>query len=114
MFSEEFELMLSGTWSDSAGDRHLYYPEFASSTQGSGVAVDADRDSSYSTFASVRWNDLTLSGGWISRDKEVPTASYETLFNSGKEETLDERGYVDLTLRQGPRFDDPPAGPSLL
>jgi iron complex outermembrane receptor protein len=96
MFSEDFEFTLSGTWSESAGDTSLYYPEFANAIHGSGVAKDSDQENSESAFASIRWKDFTLSGGWVSRNKEVPTASFETLFNVGMEDTLDERGYVDL------------------
>ncbi|HYG36200.1 MAG TPA: TonB-dependent receptor, partial [Clostridia bacterium] len=95
-FANDLELLLSGTWYDSAGARRLYYAEFDDPLTNDGLARHSDDDSYQSFFGSVRWKDFTLSGGYVSREKEIPTASFGSVFNSSLEDTVDERAYVDL------------------
>lgn len=96
------ELLFSGSAMDSKGNRRLYYREFdpAFSTDpratNNGVAENCDYDRSYSLFSKVSWKDFILEGDFGSRTKGVPTASFGTVFNDTRNQTFDERGYLDL------------------
>jgi iron complex outermembrane receptor protein len=95
-FTNGLELMLSGTWSESAGERRLYYPEFDSPTSNNGIAEDSDDDRSYRLFGKVSYHDFTLTGAWSERTKSIPTASFTTIFNDGGQLTEDRLAFVDL------------------
>lgn len=90
------ELLLSGSAYDSSGESRVYFPEFDSPATNNGQAENSDGDRAYNFYGSAGWHDLTLSGGWSWRSKEIPTASFGTTFNDGGEQTTDERAYVDL------------------
>jgi outer membrane receptor for ferrienterochelin and colicins len=105
-FGEHFESgvdwLLSGSYYSSAGQRNLYYPEFdpriSSEPRAAnrGRARNSDGENAFQVLSTTRLEKLTLSGFFSSREKEVPTASYGTMFNAGREETRDYRAYVDL------------------
>ena len=98
-FGSGLNLLLSGSINDSAGQRSLYFPEFAASPSG-GHALQSDYDSSKSLFARLSLSDFTLTGLFGSRKKGVPTGAYGTVFNDPQTRTIDERGYVDLSYRK--------------
>lgn len=95
-------LSLSGSYSASDGQGRLYYPEFDPRISDNplatndGIARDIDAEESAQLVGSVRYGELTLSGFVSQRTKEIPTASFGTLFNDGREATTDERAYLDL------------------
>lgn len=95
------ELLLSGTVYDSEGDR-LFYDEFSDSS--SGGYVDNDYEEAYSFFSQVSWSDFTFQGFLNSREKGIPTASFETVFGE-RSQTTDER--IDLDLKYHPDFEGP-------
>ncbi len=101
-FANGVELLLSGTVIDRAGNRHLYFPEFA--TVNNGVAEDMDGGGSHSAFASISWKGLSLEGGLVNRRKTWPTAPYSTddalvVFNDPSFRTVDERAFADLKFQ---------------
>ena len=77
----------------------MYFPAFDNPTNHYGIAHDSDGDRSQSALASLGWNDFTLSGAFSNREKQVPTASFGTVFDDGREETTDLRGYLDLKFQ---------------
>jgi outer membrane receptor protein involved in Fe transport len=95
-FDNDLEWLLSGSVYHSAGDRELYFKEFDNPATHNGIAEDSDGDTAYHAFSSVIYHDFTLTGLFSQREKNIPTASYDTLFNDGREETTDARAYVDL------------------
>src|SRR5688572_12788476 len=95
-FDSGVDLLLSGTLYGSAGDRRLYYSEFDNAENNFGVAEDSDEDYSRKFFGSLGWRDLTLSGGYSWREKNIPTASFGTIFNDGHEVVTDVRAFADL------------------
>ncbi len=109
-FSNDVEWLLSGSRYTSEGQDRLYYPEFDQRIGSdprathNGVAENQDGEEAHSLFTSLRYQDFTLSGAFAARNKEVPTASFGTIFNDGREETTDGRGYVDLKYDH--RFSD--------
>jgi outer membrane receptor for ferrienterochelin and colicins len=96
VFTNGFEFLLSGTLYDSEGPDRLFYKEFNTPSQNNGIAEDLDDDSFGSFFGSLAYQDFTLQGGFISREKGNPTAQFFTAFNDPRLRTIDDRGYVNL------------------
>ena len=90
------EAVFSGTIYDSAGPARLYFPAFDTPATNNGIAQDADRDSSGSFFGNLHFRDFTLSALGSTREKGMPTASYEQVFNDNRSQTTDSSGYINL------------------
>ncbi len=103
-FRNRLEWQISGSYFASDGEQRLYFPEFdprRSATPGAandGIAANADREESAHLYSALSYRDLTFSAFVSRRLKDVPTASYGTLFNDGREQTVERRGYVDAKL----------------
>ena len=101
-FTNGVELSLSGSYYTSAGQRNLYFPEFDQRISAdpraanNGIAQNADAQKAFNLYSSASYKDFTLSELYYYRNKQVPTASFQTVFNDGREETTDERSYLDL------------------
>ena len=80
----------------------LYFPEYDTPATNNGVAHDADGERSNKLFVKARWSDLTVTGGVSERVKDLPTASYDALFNTPNPWT-DRFAFVnaDVTRRWG-------------
>lgn len=98
-FSNGLDLLLSGTDYDSKGNRRLFFPEFDSPSENNGITQDADTDKFHSFFAAAEYRGFSLHAGYSSREKRVPTASFDTAFNDRRTLTVDARSYVDLQYR---------------
>jgi len=98
-FDSGLDMLLSGTIYDSAGQRSLYFPEFASTPSG-GYTYRSDYDSSKSIYTRFSLSDFTLTGLLSSRKKGIPTGAYQTVFNDPNTRTIDERGYINLGYRK--------------
>jgi outer membrane receptor for ferrienterochelin and colicins len=96
LFTNGVQLLLSGTYYDSAGPDQLFYKKFNTPDQNNGVAQNMDGDSSGSFFGSLGYADFTLEGAFISREKENPTAQFGSTFNDPRLQTTDDRGYTSL------------------
>jgi len=59
--------------------------------------TDADDDSSAGVSASATLGPLRISGAFIDRTKQIPTASFLTIFGAPRAQTEDRRGYVDAS-----------------
>lgn len=94
-FHSGVEMLLSGTIYDSAGQRSLFFQEFAASPSG-GRTFHSDYDSSKSLLATVSFSDFTLTGLFGTRRKGIPTGAFGTVFNDPRTRTIDERAYLDL------------------
>lgn len=94
------DVAISGSYYTSDGKGRIYFPELdpavSSDPRASdgGVALNRDGEESRGFTASLRHGGLTLSASWLEREKDVPTASFETRFNAD-EYTRDARGYID-------------------
>jgi outer membrane receptor for ferrienterochelin and colicins len=94
-FQNGLEPVLSGSYLSSHGQSRLFFPEFAEPGVSDGIARDRDGDRAYQLFAKSAWRDFTLTAAYNRRTKEVPTASFETVFDE-REETVDSQGFIDL------------------
>ena len=95
-FQSGLEFILSGSYYYSGGQPSLFYKEFDTPEQNNGLAQKMDQDNAQNYFAKASYGDFTLQGGYVHRKKRVPTASFGTLFNNGRDATVDNRGYLDL------------------
>ncbi|MDF1555013.1 MAG: TonB-dependent receptor, partial [Deferrisomatales bacterium] len=95
-FGNGLEVLVSGTLFRSDGDDDLYYPEFDDPSSNDGHAEDSDEDRFGSLFGELSFQDFTLQGSWVNRKKEVPTAAWGTVFNSGDDENTDKTYYLLL------------------
>jgi outer membrane receptor for ferrienterochelin and colicins len=95
-FKSGLKMLLSGTYYNSHGHNSLYYPAFDDPATNNGIAQNMDHDRADQLFANLSWGNFTLEGVYASRLKQVPTASYGSLFNDPEAHTVDARQYLDL------------------
>ncbi len=95
-FANGLELLVSGSYYDSAGQDVLYFREFDAPATNDGITYKADDDQFPSAFAKLSYRDLTLQGGFVSREKGIPTASYGTVFPTTETTSTDQHGYGSL------------------
>jgi outer membrane receptor for ferrienterochelin and colicins len=97
LFTNGVEVLLSGSYYNSEGNSRLFYPQFDNRGQNLGEAVNMDGGSYGSFFGSLGYNDFTLEGAFIHREKTNPTAQYDlTTFDDPRLRTIDDRGYGEL------------------
>ena len=94
-FQNGIEPVLSGSFLTSQGQRRLFFPEFVEPEVSDGIVRDRDGDQAYQLFGKSAWRDFTLTAAYNRRTKEIPTASFGTVFGA-REETVDSQGFLDL------------------
>jgi len=95
-FHNGLEVLLSGAFYDSAGRGRLFFQEFAKPETNNGVVKDADGDRFYNLFTKFSFSDFMFHGGYVRRKKGIPTAPFDTVFDTTHTQTIDEHGYLDL------------------
>jgi iron complex outermembrane receptor protein len=97
------EILVSASRHGSKGaDR--YFAEFDDPATNDGVAEGADEGHTDSLWAKLNYADFKLSLAYVEHEKEIPTASYNTVFNDDLTQTLERRSYLNLeynTLLEG-------------
>ena len=94
-FQNDLELYLSASFLDSDGD-DLYFSEFDDPSTNNGIALNTNYEQAGNYIATVRWRDLSFQGAFQSREKGIPTGSYETQFNDPRNRTIDSASYLKL------------------
>ena len=94
--SSDVSVLVSGSYYDSMGQKHLYFPEFDAPDSNQGYADHADGETAGNLLAKINWKELTLSAAYVSRQKYIPTATWGVLFDDSRYNAVDEHGYVDL------------------
>ena len=94
LFGSGRELLIGGSTFQSAGQASLHFPEFETSEPGSGMSIDLDDEHASTMFGSLSAGRVSIRGGVAHRHKQVPTASYGTVFGDDREATTDRRAYV--------------------
>jgi outer membrane receptor for ferrienterochelin and colicins len=92
----DIDASVSGTWFDIGGE-DLYYKEFDTPETNDGIARRGDWDRGFGIQGVATTGGLTVQGMLSHRDKGVPTASYGSDFNDGRESTTDHRWFVDAS-----------------
>ena len=95
-FDNGLEMLISGTDNRRHGNTSLFFPEFNSPETNNGVAQNADGNRAASLFADVSYGDFNIHVVDNSRTKQIPTASFGTVFGDPRTQTTDARGYVDV------------------
>ncbi len=90
------EVLLSATRSRSKGSRELFYPEFNNPDTSYGTVHGGDGEAYGNVFLNLSHGFFNLQGAFSSRKKDIPTASWGTVFNQPGTKSVDDRGYADL------------------
>jgi outer membrane receptor for ferrienterochelin and colicins len=99
-FVNGLDVLLSSSFYTSQGASALYFKEFDNPFTNNGIARNVDGDQFRQVFANVSYGNFTFQGVYGSRDKDIPTASFGTLFNDRGTQTVDMRGYADLQYQR--------------
>ena len=94
-YTNGVEVLLSGSYHESAGNPKLVFP--ASSTSGFPGAVERrhDGETARDLLASVSYHGLTVEGLYGERDKQLPNGPYGAAFNDGRNRLRDVRAYLE-------------------
>jgi outer membrane receptor for ferrienterochelin and colicins len=101
-FSNNVDFLASATYYSSAGEDRIYYPELDQRISTDpraakdGLAIGLDDEHAAKFFTSLHAGDFSASAYFSDRTKQIPTASFETIFGDPAAATEDERSYVEL------------------
>ncbi len=98
-FGEHGTLQLSASDFASDGNASLYFPTFDPPQPHGNVAEHLDGDGARRLFANLALGDFRLEGVYGRRRKDVPTATFGTLFDAQGYWTTDTREWLDLGYR---------------
>jgi iron complex outermembrane receptor protein len=90
------EYAVSASYFDSGG-QDLYFSEFDAPPVTDGTANGADSEQFASVFGKFTRGNLSIQGGYKSRDKTIPTAAFSTTFDNDLTRTSDTRAYVAMS-----------------
>ncbi len=96
-FENGSELLISGTKFSSDGQQNLYFPEFDSSETNNGMAQNLDGEDGISLFGHMKWDEISVETGFVDRNKDVPTAAFDTEFNDPQFKTSDSRFFANVS-----------------
>ncbi len=94
-FTNGTDVAFSANLQHSNGNASLFYPEFDAPETNNGIAVNSDAEDVRGATGRVTFGKFTVTGAYGWRQKQVPTASFDTLFNDPRLVTVDKRVWVD-------------------
>jgi outer membrane receptor for ferrienterochelin and colicins len=97
-FGNGVDVAVSGTYEQRGGVDRLYFPEFDTPATNNGIAQGLDGERVGQVYGRVHVNDFTFSGAYGHRRRDVPTASFGTVFDEQQtpEQTTDRHALADL------------------
>ena len=81
-FANGVDFALSGTYERSDGVDRLYFPAFDTPATNNGIAEGLDGEGVKQFYGRLTFKGLTVTGAYGTRRRDVPTASFGTLFNA--------------------------------
>ena len=92
------DFALSSTVEESDGVKRLYFPAFDTPDTNNGIAEGLDGQGFAQHYGRLAFGGFTVTGAYGRRRKDVPTASFGTLFNEQieKERTIDRHSLFDV------------------
>jgi outer membrane receptor for ferrienterochelin and colicins len=95
--SNGIDFALAGTLERSSGVPRLYFPDFDTPATNNGIANHLDGQRLGEFYGRFQFGNFTFTSAYGRRQKDVPTASYGTIFNEQqfKEQTTDRHTLVD-------------------
>jgi outer membrane receptor protein involved in Fe transport len=97
-FANGLDIAVSGTHERSGGNRQLFFPAFDTPATNNGIAQGLDGEGLEEVYAQLRFKTLTFTGAYGSRRRDIPTASFGTVFNEQQslEQSTDRHVLADL------------------
>jgi outer membrane receptor for ferrienterochelin and colicins len=97
MFDNGVDLAVMATGEESTGVERLYFPEFDAPATNNGIAEGLDGERLKQFYGRLAFRNLTFVGAYGTRTRDVPTASFGTLFNErgDPERTTDRHTLLD-------------------
>jgi outer membrane receptor protein involved in Fe transport len=94
-YANNVDLVVSASLLNSRGQDH-YFADFDAPPGTDGWARDADGERAGKLFLKASFHEFSLLAnlGW--REKNIPTASFGTLFNDNRATTVDERSFIEM------------------
>jgi iron complex outermembrane receptor protein len=89
------DLLISGSYRDTAGHQQLFFPEYA--VTNNGIAQGLDDEKSFDLLSKIVWKDFSLLLVYEKRDRGVPTAPYGTIFNDSGQKVGDRHTLAGMT-----------------
>jgi len=87
-FANNLDLLVSATYSDGKG-RNLYYPEYDAPLTNNGLADGVDHEAFRKILVTASKGNFSFQANNVSREKGLPTGSFETIFNDKRTRTTD-------------------------
>ncbi len=97
------EMLFSGS-AERRGGQNLYYPEFDSPQTNNGVVRGMDSEQTYRGLAKGSMGDFSALAAYSARERDVPTASYSTVFDDPRFRTHDRTATATLSYEHA--FED--------
>ncbi|MCX7965824.1 MAG: TonB-dependent receptor [Syntrophorhabdaceae bacterium] len=97
--NKKFDLILSASFYKSHG-QNLYFKEFDNPATNYGRAEGVDGEKYNSFFGAIKYNDFTIQGGFKTRDKIIPTAPWNSVFNTHMTNTNDTTGFLNFKFKR--------------
>jgi iron complex outermembrane receptor protein len=96
-YGNSVDFAAAGTVEGSSGVPRLYFPEFDTAGSNNGVADHLDGHRVSQFYGRLQFGDFTFTSAYGRRRKDVPTASFGTIFNEQefKEQTTDRHTLID-------------------
>jgi outer membrane receptor for ferrienterochelin and colicins len=95
-FKNGLEAFVTGTWYDSQGYDKLFYKEFDTPATNNGLSIDNDGERDRKLMAKASFGDFSFQGLHLNRNKDIPTASFSTLFNKHSQSFNDQATFFEL------------------
>jgi outer membrane receptor for ferrienterochelin and colicins len=97
-FASGLDVALSGTYEQSAGANRLYFPAFDAPGTNNGIAQGLDGGHLSQFYGHLNFKNLVFTGTYGTRQKDVPTASFGSVFNEQqfREQTTDRHMLADV------------------
>jgi outer membrane receptor for ferrienterochelin and colicins len=90
------DVLISASRYDSGGPSNLFYPEFNDPTTNNGIAHELDDERSDRLFGKLAYREFTFVAGYVNRYKQVPIASFSSIFNDPGENSTDISGFGEI------------------
>ena len=94
-YANGLDVTFSARWVDDNGE-DIYFAEFDDPSTNNGIAKNMDWDDYYAAFSTVKYGAFSAQLMYSSREKGIPTAAWETLFNSGNTKSIDNHGFAEI------------------
>jgi iron complex outermembrane receptor protein len=95
-FDSGLEIAGSITTLDSKGQKHIYYPEFDDPSTNNGTAEGLDGMEVLRGYLTASYEGVRFFFTKGRRDKDIPTGSYDTVFNQSGTKVFGEYTFVEL------------------